>query len=87
MANDESKTQKGKKSNTGMIMLIVTMVILALVILYFVFFDKKVNRVSSVRNTPLTSGNRIPLLNANSPINSAAISLNGGYGGKFNKNL
>ena len=84
MANENKEPQKGKKSNTGIIMLIVTMVILALVIGYFVFFDKKGYNTSSVRNTPLTSANRIPILNANSPINSAAISSNGGYGGKFN---
>lgn len=85
MANEESKTQKGKKSNTGIIMLVVTLVILSLVIVYFVFLDKKGYNTSSVRNTPLTSSNRLPILNTNnSPINSAAISSNGGYGGKFN---
>jgi len=84
MANEESKTQNGKRSNTGVIMLIVTMVILAIVIGYFVFFDKKGYNTSGVRNRPLTSGNRVPILSANSPINSAAISSNGGYGGKFN---
>jgi len=84
MANEESKTQNGKKSNTGIIMLIVTMVILALVIGYFVFLDKKGYNTPSVRNTPLTSSNRVPILKTNNPINSAAISSNGGYGGKFN---
>ena len=62
MANEESKTQNGKKSNTGIIMLIVTMVILALVIGYFVFLDKKGYNTPSVRNTPLTSSNRHPIL-------------------------
>ena len=68
MANDESKTQTGKKSNTGIIMLVVTLVILSLVIGYFVFLDKKGYNTSSVRNKPLTSSNRIPLLNANKNI-------------------
>ena len=84
MADENKQPQTGKTSNTGMIMLIVTMVILALVIGYFVFFDKKGYNTSSVRNTPLTSANRLPLLNPNNAINSAAISANGGYGGKFN---
>ena len=84
MANEESKTQNGKKSNTGTIMLSVTMVILAIFIGYVVFIDKKGYNTSSIRNTSLTPSNRIPLLSANSPINSAAISSNSGYGGKFN---
>ena len=84
MADENKEPQTGKRSNTGVIMLIVTMVILALVIGYFVFFDKKGYNRSSVRNTPLTSANRLPLLNPNNAINSAAISSNGGYGGKFN---
>ena len=85
MADENKEPQTGKRSNTGMIMLIVTMVILALVIGYFVFFDKKGYNTSSVRNTPLTSANRLPLLGANgSPLNSASISSGGGYGGKFN---
>jgi len=84
MADENKEPQTGKKSNTGVILLGVTIVISALVIGYFVFFDKKAYNIPSVRNTPLTSANRIPLLNPNNAINSATISANTGYGGKFN---
>ena len=83
MANENEQPQTGKKSNFGTTMLIVTMVILCAGIIGFVAFDNW-KKTPSVRNTPLTSANRIPLLSANSPINSAAISANSGYGGKFN---
>ena len=85
MTEKETQTQTGNKSNTGIILLFVTIVILAFVMGYFIFFDKKGYNTSSVRNTPVTSSNKLPILNTNnSPINSAAISSNGGYGGKFN---
>ena len=83
MANENKEPQTGKKSNFGTTMLIVTMVILCAGIIGFVAFDNW-KKTSSVRNTPLTSANRLPLLNPNSAINSASISANSGYGGKFN---
>ena len=71
MADEKTQTQTGKKSNTGTIMLIVTMVILCVGIIGFVVFDNW-KKTPGVRNTPLTPNNRIPLLkNINRNIKNA----------------
>ena len=61
---DENK-KSSKKLGFGYIFLSAGIVIMLLVLAYVILFDKKVNRGNSVRNTPLTSNNRIPLINKN----------------------
>lgn len=61
---DENK-KSSKKVGFGYILLSVGIVIMILTIAYFILFDKKVNGAYSVRNKPLTSNNRIPLINKN----------------------
>lgn len=86
MADEKPKTQKSRMSSAK-IAAIVFGVILFLVIIGFVIFIARDNKVGKpgVRNTSLSYSNRLPLLGANgSPLNSASISSGGGYGGKFN---
>jgi hypothetical protein len=74
-------TDSGKSSNMGVIVLSVGMVVLCMVILYVVFFDKK------VRNSPTRMNNNsmMPILNrAPQALNSINMSSNGGYGYKAN---
>ena len=61
---DENK-KSSKKVGFGYKFLSAGIVIMILVFAYFILFDKKVNRGYSVRNTPLTSNNRIQLINRN----------------------
>lgn len=68
-------TKTGKKSNTGVIILSITLLLTCMVIIYFVFIDKKSPRMNN--------GSAIPIIN-NRSLNSANISLNGGYGYKAN---
>ena len=68
-----------KKNNTGVIILSITLVITCMIIMYFVFFDKKVARSSSRMN----NGSAMPFI-SNRGLNSFNISSNGGYGYKAN---
>jgi len=65
----------GKKSNTGVIILSITLLITCMIIMYFVFFDKKSPRMNN--------GSAMPFIN-NKGLNSLNISSNGGYGYKAN---
>jgi hypothetical protein len=64
-----------KKNNTGVIILSITLVITCMIIMYFVFFDKKSPRMNN--------GSAMPFMN-NKGLNSLNISSNGGYGYKAN---
>ena len=66
MADEKPQTQKGKMS-AGKIAAIVFGVTLVLAIIGFLIFVARDNKVGKpgVRNTPLTSNNRIPLINKN----------------------
>jgi len=72
-----------KRSNMGVIVLGVAVVVLALVIVYFVRFDKTKNgtaKMNTYKPMPLYNrniGNQLPL-------NTQSISNNGGYGYKAN---
>jgi len=65
----------GKKSNTGVIILSITLLLTCMVIMYFVFIDKK--------SPQMNNGSAMPFIN-NRGLNSLNISSNGGYGYKAN---
>ena len=67
--------QNGNKANTGVIILSITLIITCMIIIYFVFFDKKSPRMNN--------GSAMPFIN-NRGLNSLNISSNGGYGYKAN---
>jgi hypothetical protein len=71
--------QNGNKANKGVIILSITLIITCMIIIYFVFFDKKVARSSSRMN----NGSAMPFI-SNRGLNSFNISSNGGYGYKAN---
>ena len=64
-----------RRTNKAVIGLTIGLVILCVIIIYFVFFDKK----NGVRNN-YNNRSKIPMLN------SRTISDNGGYGGSFSNN-
>jgi hypothetical protein len=74
-------TDSGKSSNMGVIVLSVGMVVLCMVILYVVFFDKKMGKSPNRMN----NNSMMPNLNrAPQALNSINMSSNGGYGYKAN---
>ena len=66
-----------KRSNMGVIVLGVAVVVLALVIVYFVRFDKTKNGTAKMNTYNRNIGNQLPL-------NTQSISNNSGYGYKAN---
>jgi hypothetical protein len=74
-------TDSGKSSNMGVIVLSVGMVVVCMVILYVVFFDKKMGKSPNRMN----NNSMMPILNrAPQALNSINMSSNGGYGYKAN---
>ena len=70
-----AKVEAPRRTNKAVIGLTIGLVILCVIIIYFVFFDKK----NGVRNN-YNNRSKIPMLN------SRTISDNGGYGGSFSNN-
>ena len=66
-----------RRSNKAVIGLTIGLVILCVIIIYFVFFDKK---RGARNNYNYNNRSRLPILN------SRTISDNGGYGGSFSNN-
>ena len=72
---DVAVVEEPRRTNKAVIGLTIGLVILCVIIIYFVFFDKK----NGVRNN-YNNRSKIPMLN------SRTISDNGGYGGSFSNN-
>jgi phosphoglycerate-specific signal transduction histidine kinase len=88
-------TDSGKTSNMGVIVLSVAVVLLCMVIIYYVFIDKKMGNSSTRMNnnsmkmgnssTRMNNNSMMPILNrAPQALNSINMSSNGGYGYKAN---
>ena len=74
-------TDSGKTSNMGVIVLSVALVLLCMVIIYYVFIDKKMGNSS----TRMNNNSMMPNVNsAPQALNSINMSSNGGYGYKAN---
>ena len=77
----EVKPAQPARSNMGVIVLSVGLVVVCMAIIYFVFIDNKMSKSS----TRMNNNSMMPILNsAPQALNSINMSSNGGYGYKAN---